>query len=184
MAFCARLSKSSCAGICILPVFLLCLMTATPARSGSEQGTTSSGSQPAEMLPLPPETFPSLLMRAEAGEANAQCDVGVAYLNGDKTAQDFKKALWWLSRSSDMGFGYARFVLADVYSRGYAGVLVDDAKVYYYATLAAASSSLPEKFRERATKLRDTSAKRLGAAQIAAIQAKAAQAPVDAAVGY
>jgi len=184
MALRVRLTKFRFAGICVLPAFVLCLMAASPLPPGAEQGTSLSGQEQTALLPLPPEPFDALMARAEGGDAKAQCDVGVALLNGDKAAQDFRKALLWLSRASDQGFGYARFVLADVYSRGYAGVSVDDAKVYYYATLAAAAPALPQKYRERAIKLRDTSAKRLSAAQIAGIQARTAQAPVDTAVGY
>ena len=126
----------------------------------------------------------SLMSKAESGDAKAQCELGVAYLNGQNTAQDFRKGLAWLTRSSDAGFAFARFVLADVYSRGYAGVPVDDEKAYFYASLAAASSSLAEKYRERAVKLRDLSAKQLTAAQLTSLQAKTALAPLDAASGF
>jgi len=131
-----------------------------------------------------PASFEAVLVQAETGDAKAQCEVGVAYLNGGTVAQDFRKGLDWLMRSSDLGFGYARYVLADVYNRGYAGVPVSDESAYFYASLAAASSSLPEKYRERAVKLRNASAKRLTAAQVAGLQAKAALAPLDAAGGF
>ncbi|WP_428558731.1 MAG: tetratricopeptide repeat protein [Solidesulfovibrio sp. DCME] len=129
------------------------------------------------------ETFDVRLAKAQAGDARAQCEVGVAYINGTDVPQDFRQGLDWLHASSDAGFGYARFVLADLYSRGYGGVPVDDAKAYYFGTLAAASSTLPERFRERAVKLRNASAKRLSAAQLTSLQAKAALAPLDAAFG-
>lgn len=127
------------------------------------------------------ETFEASLAKARIGDAKAQCEVGVAYLNGDQVAQDFRQGLAWLMQSSDRGFGYARYVLADVYSRGYAGVPVSDADAYYYASLAAASSSLSEKYRQRAVKLRNACAKRLTPVQTAAIQARTALAPLDAA---
>lgn len=126
----------------------------------------------------------ALMFQAESGDAKAQCELGVAYLNGQNTAQDFRKGLAWLERASDAGFGYARFVLADVYSRGYAGVPVNDELAYYYASLAAASSTLVDKYRERAVKLRDLSAKQLTSSQLTNLQAKAALAPLDAAVGH
>jgi|GEM_PF-3514957 len=131
-----------------------------------------------------PAAIGTLMSQAEAGDAKAQCELGVAYLNGQNTAQDFRKGLAWLTRSSDAGFGFARFVLADVYSRGYAGVPVDDEKAYFYASLAAASSTLAEKYRERAIKLRDLSAKQLTPSQLASLQAKTALAPLDAASGF
>jgi TPR repeat protein len=156
-------------------LFLLMLLLATsPAWSGPET----------EEAPKKPETFAAILSRAEAGDVKSQCDVGIAYLNGSKVSQDFQKGLAWLYRASDGGFGYARLVLADAYSRGYAGVPVDDEKTYYFASLAAASSALPEKYRERAVKLRDASAKRLTSSKVAGLQAKAALAPLDAAVSY
>ncbi|KHK04267.1 SEL1-like repeat protein [Desulfovibrio sp. TomC] len=123
------------------------------------------------------------LALAANGDPIAQCDVGIAYLNGRHVAQDYRLGLNWLTKSSDAGFAYARFVLADVYNRGFAGVPVNDELAYYYATLAAASSSLPDKVRDRAVKLRDASVKRLTTAQITGLQAKAAMAPLDAAVG-
>jgi TPR repeat protein len=124
------------------------------------------------------QSFDAAITQAQAGDPRAQCEVGVALLNGEHVAQDFKKALAWLTVSSDSGFGYARYVLADVYSRGYAGVPVNDEYAYYYASLAAASSSLPDHFRERAVKLRDASAKRLTVAQVTQVQARAALAPL------
>jgi uncharacterized protein len=133
-----------------------------------------------EEATMRPATFEAWLPLAEAGDAEAQCNLGVAYLNGTKVAQDFAKGLGWLLRASDAGFGYARYVLADVYSRGYAGVPVSDEKAYYYAVLAAASSSLSEKYRAKAVKIRDASAKRLTPAQMTRIQASTALAPVDA----
>ena len=131
-----------------------------------------------------PSTFEAWLPLAEAGDAEAQCHIGVAYLNGSNVAQDFAKGLAWLVRSSDAGFPYARFVLADVYSRGYAGVPLNDEKAYYYADLAAASSTLSEKFRDRAIKIRDACAKRLTPAQLARVQAMAALAPLRSASGF
>ena len=130
------------------------------------------------------DPFPGLLEQAGNGDPKAQCEVGIDYLNGRRVAQDYRLGLHWLTKASDAGFAYSRFVLADVYSRGYAGVPVDDASAYYYASLAAASSSLDDKVRERAAKLRDASAKRLNTAQLTAMQAKASLAPLDAAVGH
>ena len=127
---------------------------------------------------------PGQLALAENGDPKAQCDVGIAYLNGRHVAQDYRLGLNWLTKSSDAGFAYARFVLADVYNRGFAGAPVNDELAYYYASLAAASSALPDKIRDRAVKLRDASVKRLTTAQITGLQAKAAMAPLDAAVGY
>lgn len=124
------------------------------------------------------QSFDTIVTKAQAGDPRAQCEVGVALLNGDAVPQDFKKALAWLTVSSDSGFGYARYVLADVYSRGYAGVPVNSEYAYYYASLAAASSSLPDHYRDRAVKLRDASAKNLTVAQLTRVQARAALAPL------
>ncbi|MFP5258252.1 MAG: hypothetical protein ACLGQH_04440 [Acidobacteriota bacterium] len=158
-------------------VFLLAVVILLAARSVVVAATDDVHFEDAS-------AFEALAFKAESGDASAQCELGVAYLNGQNTSQDFQKGLAWLTRSSDAGYGYARFVLADVYSRGYAGVPVNDELAYYYASLAAASSTLVDKYRNRAGKLRDASAKRLSTAQLTALQAKAALAPLDAAVGY
>uniref|UniRef100_I2Q153 Sel1 repeat protein n=1 Tax=Desulfovibrio sp. U5L TaxID=596152 RepID=I2Q153_9BACT len=161
--------------LCLGPVavvFLLCAAPRVQAQAlspGPEEAAASAA------------TFEDLVARAQAGDAGAACEVGVAYLNGTRVAQDFRQGLAWLVLSSDLAFGYARYVLADVYSRGYAGVPISDENAYYYASLAAAASSLPESYRQRAVKLRNACAKRLTAAQIASLQARAALAPLDAA---
>ena len=164
----------------------LAFVLATMGLAGLTGTHFAQAQPPALEAPLPEnaDPFPGLLALAGNGDPKAQCAVGIDYLNGRRVAQDYRLGLHWLSKASDAGFAYARYVLADVYSRGYAGVPVDDASAYYYASLAAASSSLDDKVRERAAKLRDASAKRLSTAQLAAMQAKAALAPLDAAVGH
>lgn len=151
-------------------LLVVCLLAATTAMAG----------QRIEEVRTRPATFEEWLPLAENGDPEAQCNIGVAYLNGTKVAQDFTKGLAWLVRSSDAGFGYARYVLADVYSRGYAGVPVSDERAYYYAILAAASSSLSEKYREKAVKIRDACGKRLTPAQMTQVQASTALAPLGA----
>lgn len=121
--------------------------------------------------------FAEWLPQAQGGNPEAQCQIGIAYLNGTGVAQDFAKGLFWLKKASDGGFPYARFVLADVYSRGDAGVPVNQELAYYYASLAAASTSLPATYRDRATKIRDASAKRLTSAQVAKVQSMATMVP-------
>ncbi|HML53067.1 MAG TPA: sel1 repeat family protein [Solidesulfovibrio magneticus] len=159
---------------------LLALLWAAPACPSLAAATADFQDNPLELAADP---IPGQMERAENGDPKAQCDVGIAYLNGRHVAQDYRLGLHWLTKSSDAGFAYARFVLADVYNRGYAGVPVNEELAYYYASLAAASSTLPDRVRDRAVKLRDTAAKRLSAAQITGMQAKAALAPLDAAVG-
>lgn len=123
-------------------------------------------------------SFADWLPMAQDGNPEAQCQIGVDYLNGTGVSQDFARGMYWLVKSSDAGFPYARFVLADVFNRGYAGQPVNYEKVYYYASLAAASTSLPEKFRDRAVKLRDSSAKQLSPAQVTRVQTMTALAPL------
>jgi len=173
MAMRAISTNRRCLGVSLV-LLLTCLLPVTTALAANKVDPKEQPEQAAA-----PETFATLMSRAEAGDAKAQCEVGVAYLNGQNVAQDFRMGLHWLTRSSDAGFGYARYVLADVYNRGYAGVPIDDEKAYYYATLAAASSTLADNIRERAVKLRDRSAKQLSAAQLSGIQARTALAPLD-----
>ncbi len=164
------------AGLAFLIVF-------APVAASAAQADPAYAVPEAAQAAEAPETFDTRFAKAQAGDARAQCEIGVAYINGTAVPQDFRLGLDWLHRSSDAGFGYARFVLADLYSRGYGGVSVDDAQAYYFASLAAASSSLAERYRERAVKLRNASAKRLSSAQLTSLQAKAALAPLDAAFG-
>lgn len=164
--FFQRAMRTAGAGLGVV----LCLLAATTVLAG----------QKVEEVKVRPTTFAEWLPLAEQGDPEAQCSLGVAYLNGNSVAQDFTKGLAWLVRSSDAGFGYARYVLADVYSRGYAGVPVSDEKAFYYAILAAASSSLSEKYREKAVKIRDACGKRLTPAQVTRVQASTALAPLDA----
>lgn len=164
----------------ILAAFFLCFLAAPSARADT---TASPDPDDAVQAFAAPETFDALLGKAQAGDAKAQCALGVAYINGTRAPQNFGQGLHWLHRSSEAGYGYARYVLADLYSRGYGGVPVSDAQAYYYASLAAASSTLPEKFREKAVKLRNASARRLSPAELTGLQAKTALAPLDAVAG-
>jgi len=172
------------------PPYLALFLTFLFAAAGVATLTGTPSAQAQTQTP-PQETsleenvdpFPGLMAQAENGDPKAQCAIGIDYLNGRHVAQDYRLGLDWLTKSSDAGFAYSRYVLADVYSRGVAGAPVDDERAYYYASLAAASSTLDTKARERAGKLRDASAKRLNNAQLTAQQAKAALAPLDAAVG-
>jgi TPR repeat protein len=63
--------------------------------------------------------------RAEAGDAKAQCDLGVFYYKGDGVTQDYKEAVKWLTKSAEQGNLIASYILGHCYYFG-KGVAKDE----------------------------------------------------------
>jgi len=60
----------------------------------------------------------SLKLRAEQGDANAQCILGQFYANGQGVSQNYQEAVKWYYRAAEQGFGYAQHNLGTMYERG------------------------------------------------------------------
>ena len=66
------------------------------------------------MAKLDPETenhIAELIRAAEAGDADAQCDLAWSYDEGDGVEVDHKKAFCWYSKAAVPGYPKARKVL-------------------------------------------------------------------------
>jgi len=120
---------------------------------------------PAE-APKKPETFAEWMALAEKGDPEAQCNVGVYYVNGASVPQNFHLGVEWLSRSADQNFSYAQYVLAGLYTRGVGDLPPDTLKAYFWASLSAAATDLPEKHLHKAAKIRDANRDRLTVEQL------------------
>jgi TPR repeat protein len=70
---------------------------------------------------------PTLLKRADAGDAQAQLKVGEAYASGISVAQDYSKAASWLQKAGDQGLAPAQFDMGALYEAGN-GVQQDDTR--------------------------------------------------------
>ena len=68
-----------------------------------------------------------LKQRAEAGDAEAMCDLGMAYFHGEGVEQNEKKAVELLQASVDAGDEYAPFLLGTMYMSGH----IDDEDAGY-----------------------------------------------------
>eukprot|EP00854_Cymbomonas_tetramitiformis_P026304 gene26304-32248_t len=68
-----------------------------------------------------------LKLKANAGDMNAQCDLGAAYGTGDGVELDTKESVRWLQKSADQGNPIALANLGVCYAVG-SGVQVDEAK--------------------------------------------------------
>lgn len=118
-------------------------------------------------------SFEAWLALAEKGDPEAQCNVGVFYLNGEKVPQNWERALAWLTSSARQDFGHAQYLLADLYSRGGRGIPMDGKKAYFFAVLAAAAKDAPETTRLKAIKIREWFRDRLSPADMAKVQSMA-----------
>ena len=79
---------------------------------------------------------------AEAGDARAQRDIALLYVEGQGVAQDYAKAMLWYRKSAEQGFAPSQVDLAIMYEEG-EGVPVDlDQAIAWYAK-AAAQNFLP-----------------------------------------
>ena len=56
--------------------------------------------------------------KAEAGDATAQCDLGLAYCNSDGVTKNFGEALKWLRKSADQNNAKAQYNLGLCFERG------------------------------------------------------------------
>jgi TPR repeat protein len=79
---------------------------------------------------------------AEAGDARAQHNIALVYLEGQGVAQDYAKAMLWYRKSAEQGFAPSQVDIAIMYEEG-EGVPVDlDQAIAWYAK-AAAQDFLP-----------------------------------------
>ncbi len=66
-----------------------------------------------------PSLFLSELMtRADHGDAQAQCDLGVLYWSGKRLPQDYSKAAAMYRKAADQGYPRAEYNLGYLYSQG------------------------------------------------------------------
>ena len=61
------------------------------------------------------ESFESVRLRAEQGDAKAQYNLGVSYDNGRGVPQDDKEAAWWTWLAADQGHAKAQYNLGLMY---------------------------------------------------------------------
>lgn len=78
----------------------------------------------------------SLYLKAEAGDAVAQYNLGVLYDTGDGVPQDHDEAAKWYSMAAEQGLAVAQHNLALMYSKG-EGVPLDHVLAYKWCNLAA-----------------------------------------------
>ena len=79
---------------------------------------------------------PTLLAKANAGNAEAQYQLGNAYNYGDKVRRDYAQALIWYRRGAEQGNADSQFQLGGLYHFGH-GVPQDDVQGFSWIMKAA-----------------------------------------------
>ena len=105
---------------------------------------------------------------AEAGDAEAQYNLGVMYDNGQGVPQNYAEAMSWYRRAAETGHAKAQNNLGFLYSNG-KGVPQDYITAHMWANLAASNSN------DLSTGLRAIIASEMSPAEIERAQARAAQ---------
>ncbi|MFO1057482.1 MAG: tetratricopeptide repeat protein [Dongiaceae bacterium] len=108
---------------------------------------------------------------AEAGYADAQGTLGLAYATGLGITRDDEQAARWFRKAADQGDGSAQLSLGLAYKRG-RGVPLDYVQGYMWMTLAAARGAVPAG--SDAAKEQEDLAARMTAAQLSKARTLAA----------
>lgn len=121
----------------------------------------------ASTLPDPSDnrfyTINLFLEKAKKGNADAQYQLGILYLTGKGTLQDFSEASKWLAAAAEQNHPLAQYELGSLYQIGQ-GVEMDNEKSYTWFNLAAAAGI------EQAVLARDKVMRSLSRAQLASAQ--------------
>ncbi|WP_292975199.1 tetratricopeptide repeat protein [Nitrosomonas sp.] len=111
-------------------------------------------------------TINLFLEKAKKGNTDAQYQLGLLYLTGKGTLQDFSEASKWLTLAAEQNHPPAQYELGLLYQVGQ-GVEMDNEKSYIWFNLAAAAGI------EQAALARDKVMRSLNRAQLASAQKKA-----------
>jgi TPR repeat protein len=143
----------------ILPVLLLILLVGTPAFSADwERGYAAyqSGDYATALREWTP--------LAKQGNADAQHNLGVMYMDGTGVLQDYKTAVKWYKLAAEQGNASAQSNLGYMYDEG-KGVLQDYVRAHMWVNIASISGKS-----KNASKNRDNIAKRMNSNQIETAQ--------------
>jgi TPR repeat protein len=113
-----------------------------------------------------------LRAKAEAGDANAQFNLGGGYGVGYGVPQDYAQAAAWYRKAADQGHAGAQFPLGVMYEVG-RGVSQDYVEAHKWYSLGASRSSAGNKGQYAGA--RDEIATKMTPAQIAAAQQRASE---------
>jgi hypothetical protein len=112
----------------------------------------------------PAEHVRCLREEAERGDMLSQHSLGLAYLVGDATPQDYEEAAKWFRRAANQGHPTSQFHLSAMYKSGRGGVPKDIVLSLMWLTLSAAQGN------EYAMLARDRVEQEMTPAQIAEAQ--------------
>ena len=88
---------------------------------------------------------PALLVKANAGDAEAQYQLGNAYNYGHKVRRDYSQALIWYRKGAEQGNADAEFQLGGLYHFGH-GVPQDEALAFDWTMKAAEQGHMDAEF--------------------------------------
>lgn len=109
----------------------------TPSAGGNSQVAGNRDEKPQDIL--------AMRKAAERGEAQAQRNVGIAYLEGKGVPKDEKEAAKWIRKAADQGDAEAERQLANMYFAG-SGVPNDGNEAFKWLRKAAQDGSAAAQF--------------------------------------
>jgi len=92
-----------------------------------------------------PNDFDDIKKLAEKGDINAQFNLGLMYANGQRVPQDYKQAVYWLTKAAEQGLAGAQSYLVLMYAEGQ-GVPQDYKQAVYWLTKAAEQGDASAQF--------------------------------------
>ncbi len=93
-----------------------------------------------------PDSLYELRQRAQAGDAEAEFEMGARYASGEDVAQDYAQAVKWFTLAADRGQVLAAATLGAYYGAG-RGVPQDDVSAYMWSAIAKQGGDEASKYR-------------------------------------
>ena len=92
--------------------------------------------QPSAFVLTHPSAFAATKVKAEAGDATAQHNLGVVYRDGGGGLKDLKEAVKWFRKAADQGLAVSQYNLGAMYANGQ-GVGQNNVTAYAWWNIAA-----------------------------------------------
>jgi TPR repeat protein len=133
----------------------------TEMQSGLQPTPAATSAAPA------PDSLQELQQRAQAGNAEAEFELGARYASGEDVAQDYAQAVKWFTLAANGGQVLAAATLGAYYWAG-RGVAQDDVSAYMWSAIAKEGGDEASKYRLTILRARMTAAQISQAEQRAA----------------